>query len=375
MPINAFGGGPGSGKTYGVMAHVILPAIAKGRFVITNIDGLKVDEIYDYVAQEFYKGKIFCIGHIRTCDRNAPEADGFFPGEDALDKAMPVPSPGAPVVVGGDLVVIDEATRYWATGEKVSKAHAYFFREHRHFANEMGHTCDLVVIDPDLTLLARALKGKVEMSSITHKPKELGLNRYVVKLFRGVKLTGKPVSVAGPHKFAPEVYNLYRSYAVEGAKEQAIDGRQSLLPQLLRKLGFLALVAAVSIGGLVWVVMHKVNSLKEAKGGAVEASAAAGGPVVVPNPVRASGGPVGASAVPYSASGSGVSASLRVAGEVVLRGERWVLLSDGSRVRLENPAAFAGRGVLMVGNVQGQRVTAWSGADGSAGRDTGTGAK
>lgn len=98
MPINAFGGGPGSGKTYGVVQHVILPAIAAGRFVITNIEGLNDQAIYDYVAANFYKGKILCIGHIRRCDRNAPEGVGFFPGEEALDMPVPVPQPDAPTV-------------------------------------------------------------------------------------------------------------------------------------------------------------------------------------------------------------------------------------------------------------------------------------
>jgi zona occludens toxin len=50
MPINAFGGGPGSGKTYGVMEHVILPAIAEGRFILTNIEGLNAQAIYDYTV-------------------------------------------------------------------------------------------------------------------------------------------------------------------------------------------------------------------------------------------------------------------------------------------------------------------------------------
>lgn len=90
MPINAFGGGVGTGKTYGVMEHVVLPAVAAGRFIITNIEGLNEQAIYDYVAKHFYKGKIICIGHIRCCDRNAPGEEDFFPGQDALDKAVPV---------------------------------------------------------------------------------------------------------------------------------------------------------------------------------------------------------------------------------------------------------------------------------------------
>lgn len=229
MPINAFGGGPGSGKTYGVMEHVILPAVAQGRFILTNIEGLQPDAIYEYVAANAPKGKIICIGHIRTCSRNLPEDDDFFPAEEALDIAMPVPSPDRQKVNGGDLVVIDEATRYWETGEKIKPKHRYFFREHRHFSNECGHTCDLVVIDPDLSLLHRTLKGKIELASVTRKLKELGVERYMVDLFPKCRITRKAQQSRGPYSFQKEIYSLYKSYSHEKAKEQQIDKRQNLL--------------------------------------------------------------------------------------------------------------------------------------------------
>ncbi len=354
MPINAFGGGPGSGKTYGVMEHVILPAIAQGRFILTNIEGLNPDAIYQHVADNAPKGKIICIGHIRMCDRGAPGEEEFFPGEVALDKPMQVPSPDLARVCGGDLVVVDEATRYWPQGEKVKTSHAYFFREHRHFSNEMGHTCDLVVIDPDLSLLARPLKGKIEMSSVTHKPKEIGLNRYVVNIFRGAKLTGKPTQTLGPYGFKKEIYSLYKSYSHDKAKEQAIDKRQNVLknPRLW------AFAASILImGGLsLWGVIHFLKSAGKApepkdKDGKPAASA--------PAASAAPGAPAGAVS---GGGGSGKSDSLRIAGEVTINGERWVVVVDQmGRQRLENPAAFVGRGILLVGNIEGQRVTTWTG--------------
>lgn len=351
MPINAFGGGVGTGKTYGVMEHVMLPAVAAGRFIITNIEGLNEQAIYDFVAKHFYRGKIICIGHIRRCDRNAPEEEDFFPGQDALDKAVPVPAADAPKVIGGDLVIVDEATRYWPQDEKVKKSHAYFFREHRHFANEMGHTCDLVVIDPDLSMLARALKGKVEMSSITHKPKEIGLNKYVVNLYRGVTLRAKPVSTQGPFSFKKEVYSLYKSYANEKAKEQAIDKRQNLLknPRLWFYVGGMVLLFSLCIWGLYAYYRHQVDKFTPKDEKATSAVAVPGTPA--------------SSALAPAVTSSGKSDVLRVAGEVVLHGERWVLLTnhDGT-VRLENPAAFVGLGPTMVGNVEGQRVATWTGA-------------
>jgi zona occludens toxin len=350
MPINAFGGGPGTGKTYGVMEHVIIPAIAKGRFVLTNIDGLNDELIYQYVIDNFYKNKIICIGHIRRCERNAPEREDFFPGEQSLDKALPVPAPDFPVVSPGDLVVIDEATRYWPQGEKTTKADAYFFREHRHFVNEMGHTCDLVVIDPDLTLLARALKGKVEMSSLTHKPKELGINRYVVRMYRGVKLTGKPVSVSSPSPFKKEIYALYRSYAVANAKEQTIDGRQSLLKGLGSTLFFCVLLMGLG-GYFLWRWMHPPGSKPAVAARPGQASAVAGSP----------GQPAAAPGAVAPGAKPPVSTTFRVTGSVSLRGRSWVVLSDGVHARLESVGSFVGSGATVVGDLDGERVTTWSG--------------
>ncbi|MEC5159123.1 zonular occludens toxin domain-containing protein [Janthinobacterium sp. CG_S6] len=348
MPINAFGGGPGSGKTYGVIEHVILPAIASGRFVITNIEGLNCEAIYQYVVDHFYKGKIICIGHIRQCDRDAPGEDGFFPGVDALDKPCRVPDAECRSVVGGDLVVIDEATRYWPQGDKVSKQAAFFFREHRHFANDLGQTCDMVVIDPDLTLLARPLKGKIELSSLTHKTKSIGLNRYVVRLYRGAKLTGKPQSVKGPYPFSKEIYALYKSYSHESATEQTIDKRQNIFSK-----GMIA-------GLLVWVVIlgfagrYTYKYFHPESAQAVLAKSATSG--------DATGQAAAASRSAVQLRPS-FSQEWRYAGSYTAKGQQWVVLVDSSgRLRAESPSVFSGTGALAVGDVDGTRVTSYSGA-------------
>jgi zona occludens toxin len=349
MPINAFGGGPGSGKTYGVVEHVILPAIASGRFVLTNIDGLNTDEIYEYVLKNSYKDKIICLGHIRTCSRTRPSEPGFFPGDAQLDAPCPCPAPDSDVVVGGDLVVIDEATRYWVLGEKVSKEAAFFFREHRHFSNVCGQTCDLVVIDPDLTQLARSLRGKIELSSLTHKPKAVGLNRYTVRIYRGAKLTGKPQSVNGPYAFKKEIYGLYKSYSHENAKEVAVDRRQNLLksPALwMALIGCFGLLGVCSWG--VWAFFHHGEPPAKSV-------------VSVPGEVAKPGiAPVVSAVVPVPL--PPVSEVWRVAGSFSSNGVAWVVLADrAGHLRYESPSVFIGAGSVAVGQVDGARVTGWSG--------------
>lgn len=345
MPINAFGGGPGSGKTYGVVEHVILPAVKAGRFILTNIDGLNTDLIYQYVIDNMYDGKIICLGHIRSCSRNRPNDDDFFPGDSQLDKPCPCPSPDADVVVGGDLVVIDEATRYWPMGEKVSKESAFFFREHRHFSNDIGHSCDLVVIDPDLMLLARPLRGKIELSSLTHKPKAIGLDKYVVRLYRGCKLTGKPQSINGPYKFRPAIYALYKSYSHDNAKEVAIDSRQNIFKSKAFWMfsGGVLLMSVVGAWG-AWRFFHPDQP--------VQVKPALSGKPSYP--------PVGVIAAVVAPPTH--SETWRVAGSFSSRGLQWVVLSDPSgRLRVESPSAFIGHGAAAVGQIDGATVTSWTG--------------
>lgn len=354
MPINAFGGGPGTGKTYGVVEHVILPAIAEGRFVLTNIDGLNVDAIYDYVVEKYGKlDKIICVGHIRSCGRGRPGDDDFFPGESSLDNPCAVPDLVTDRVVGGDLVVIDEATRYWPMGEKASKAAQFFFREHRHFSNELGQTCDLVVIDPDLMLLNRHLRGKIELSSITHKPKGLGLNKYTVRMYRQCKLTGKPQSIGGPYAFKPEVYALYRSYSHEGAKETAIDGRQNILRSkfLWSYVAFLVLVLSAA-GYFLWGYFHPSAPVVADSGVVPAVLTHVPGQMHSPSAISAPG-----AATPR------ISEQWRLVGSYSGPGGAWVVLADpDGRIRMESPSVFTG-GLVAVGQVDGATVTRYSGRD------------
>ncbi len=341
MPINAFGGGPGSGKTYGVMEHVILPAIAEGRFILTNIEGLKAQAIYDYTVANAPKGKIICIGHIRTCDRSAPDDDEFFPGDEALDKPSPVPSPDYSRVAPGDLVVMDEATRHWAQGEKIKRGHAFFFREHRHFTNVMGQSCDMVVIDPDLTLIARQLRGKFEMASVTHKPKELGMNKYVVNIYPRGRVSGKPTQTRGPYSFREEIYSLYKSYSHDKAKEQSIDGRQSLFSdkRFLYKIVFMLIAAVFAVWKLWHFFDDKINPGAKA-GTTITQDASAPG-----------------AASPKSE----YSADWRIVGVLDVGGVRQVVLAGTNGIRMDEAIYYKGAGLSMTGRLDGKKVTRFSG--------------
>ena len=57
MPINAYTGLMGSGKTYEVVTNVILPAVLQGRRIVTNIEGINIDQIHAHLEKTNKEGK------------------------------------------------------------------------------------------------------------------------------------------------------------------------------------------------------------------------------------------------------------------------------------------------------------------------------
>ncbi|MEI7352942.1 zonular occludens toxin domain-containing protein, partial [Pectobacterium parmentieri] len=47
MAISAYVGVPGSGKSFEVVRSVIIPAVAQGRRVVSNVYGLNPEKIYE----------------------------------------------------------------------------------------------------------------------------------------------------------------------------------------------------------------------------------------------------------------------------------------------------------------------------------------
>ncbi|HDL6282127.1 TPA: hypothetical protein PXD88_002613, partial [Mannheimia haemolytica] len=59
----------------------------------------------------------------------------------------------------GDLIIIDEVWRIWGNDKDIPKNHRSFIAEHRHFADPItGVTCDLVVINQDISQIPRFIK-------------------------------------------------------------------------------------------------------------------------------------------------------------------------------------------------------------------------
>lgn len=159
-----------------------------------------------------------------------------------------IPDSGPSVVQPGDFVVIDEAWRYWSDANMLSPEHMNFFRMHRHYVDEKGQTCDLLVLIQDFGSLNRFLRGVCELVLIFYKMKSLGLmSRYRVEVYEGKPRKATLTSRSVWQKYDKAIFPLYQSYDGNQGKETATDDRQNLFKN--KRLMFFFAVVLI---GFIW---------------------------------------------------------------------------------------------------------------------------
>jgi zona occludens toxin len=335
MAINAYTGLMGSGKSYEAVRSTIIPAIANGRRVVTNIDGVNGDRIRAYCAETMKKDpeSMGVVVHVSNDDVLRPD---FFPSEDGSNQSTVLP---------GDVVVIDEAWRFWPNGVQIEKEHMTFFRMHRHYTHpETGVACDVVLILQNIGDLHRSVKAVVELTAVTTKLKTLGLNKsYRIQLYEGGRTTKSSLFDTRVQNYDKRIFPLYASYAAAGGNEKAIDSRQNILknPRIIA----VGLGALAMLGVSGFFILSFFDKPDESPSEPV-----AGNPALpVSEVVQASN-----DAPPIT-----TSAEYRIAGEASIQGVPYVVLldRDGS-FRFEPVSASVGLGALRVIDVGPSRARA-----------------
>lgn len=351
MAITFYGGVMGSGKSYEVVSGPVCDAVAAGRRVVTNVAGINEEKIHEYLIAK-RKGinpdRLGSIVHV-TDERVMQPA--FFPDEKKPDVAT--------VVQGGDLVVIDEAWRFW--DGKLPDEHMQFFRMHRHYVQaDTGVTCDVVLISQDINGLHRSLKAVIELSFRMHKLKSIGQpTAYRVEMYEGYKQNKSTRVSTFVKKYQKDVFPLYKSYDGDNAKEVQVDKRQNMLrdPKVIGTA--VAVVLLWSFGGYFtyrFFARHGGDAPKvEASAGAQQSEASAAASMPAPGNAKGAGGPASSGKDDYSS-------EWRVAGAYEANGERYVVVADSQgRLRVESPSMFRNSGIAAIGEIDGERVAPWSG--------------
>ncbi|WP_174870583.1 zonular occludens toxin family protein [Pectobacterium polaris] len=343
MAISAYVGVPGSGKSFEVVRSVIIPAVAQGRRVVSNVYGLSPDKIYEFIRKN---NKTEKMGEVIHVTNEAVQDELFFPYKNAEIDGKNT------FCQAGDLICIDEAWRIWGSDSTVPQNHRSFIAEHRHFAHsETGVTCDLVVINQSISNLPRFIRDRTETTYKMTKLKNLGLrSAYRVEIYGGAKLTkSERVSVKN-YFYDKKIFPLYQSYDGNGS-EQVVDKRQSIFSNITLLIVIAALVVTVSLGGwYLWGFFHPENKKtpvhQNQPAGAVSQSQQ--------NPAVPAPAPI---ATPK------ISTQWRVSGVIQDKNGRFVVLSgtDG-RQRVEPAAGFVVSGSIVSGVLDGEIVTTWSGS-------------
>lgn len=331
----------GSGKSFECVRSVIVPAILKGRNVVTNVDGINGDLIREYCINQF-EADPDKLGIIRHCMNDEVAKADFLPHGTEAET----------FVKSGEMVCIDEAWRFWGVGKKILDQHAIFFREHRHYVDpDTKVSCDLVLMVQDINDLHRMLKYVVEITFKTTKIKSLGLNKtYRVEMWEGYKLTNSARLSVEVKKYDPKIFPLYSSYTGGKGVELQVDKRQNVLAS--KKLWMLIIgffiFGSTGVyftwrmfnGGLSKKSDSEFSDKSTTKSQANEKSAQ--------NPVL---------------SDSEYSEKWRYVGQFKNKdGLLMSVVSDQSgRVRIESPSVFNGSGHVAVGEVDHKKVTVWTG--------------
>lgn len=346
MAINAYTGLMGSGKTYEVVASVILPAIKAGRNIVTNIHGLNAELIYAHLGKPD-EGCEF--GKIQLVKNEQVESADFFPT--FLDEHFIVTE--KTVVKPGDVVAIDEAWRPWGSTSKAVQAHMAFFREHRHCVNDKGVSCDLALVTQDITDIHKLLKNVIEMTFVFTKLKTLGMSkRYRIQMYEGSKLYKTKLTSWSTATYNKKIFPLYKSYssATGSGVEKSLDSRQNLFKSTAF---FLPVVIAVTcIGVAIWYLTDffnpdRVKKPTEKTPVGVSAQAA---PSISSNST---------SPLPSVAAASVSSSLVSIAGAVTISGDTWAVLNGPDGLRIASPSMVRSRGISAMTQDENKAVPSY----------------
>lgn len=197
MTIQYFCGRPGSGKSYGVIENVLIPALKINRPVFTNIP-LNLPDI----ARDFPNG----YSNITVFD-NDDVTGAACPGEFLMS------------IPGGALIIIDECWRWWSSGVRVNDIPALdkeFFAEHRHKVGEGGLTQEIVLVSQSPAQIAKYLRDLIDQTVLTVKNNGAGSEKtFTVKIFSAcIPSIDRPgeAQQSGLGTYKPAIYKYYKSH-------------------------------------------------------------------------------------------------------------------------------------------------------------------
>lgn len=339
MAIYGYAGKPGSGKSYSVVANVVIPGLEAGRTVYHNM-----------ILNE---GRLMAMTGGRG--RLVP-----FDAESTPDQLVANAPPGA-------LVIIDESLRYWPAGTRANKVPPHqleFFTKHRHYVGDDGRSTDIVLVAQDFgSQCAAFIRDLIEYTYRCVSLRAIGTGkRFRREIYDGVVKGDKPPASKLLRKelikFDPKIFACYQSHTASAkgvAGEELHDKTVTVWKDWRVTAAGVALVAAVF---LITLAIHSLRSFStqhlDGEGvsdpARIEHREIARDAAAPPRPV------------PMAPVRPPESKTLRLSGEIVINGRRRYVADSEHSHRFIHPADCS---IDRAGNrtctVDGQLVATWTG--------------
>lgn len=225
--VTALAGLPGGGKSYSAVELFVLPALAEGRKIMTNVPLLM-----DAIHRDFPGSRVVLWDDITGINF-----------EDVGD---------------GCLLMLDEVWRLWPQGKSAKNipvSELAVIKEHRHRSDSKGRSMDVVLICQDTGDIAAPIRGMIETTIISTKHLDLGAeNAYRRDYYRGaIKGQEGPKNAlirSENGKYKKEVYQYYKTHmgAQAGiAPDEKRTVKTSIFGSMRFKLGAAAALSALAL--------------------------------------------------------------------------------------------------------------------------------
>lgn len=233
MAIEAYTGLPGDGKTYEVVKSVIVPAIARGQRVVTNIRGLNAEKIGQHLSLP--TGRVSQL--IKTFEMDDAYSPDFYPSEGKDDG----------VLEWGAFNIVDEAHFVWGTGTKFNDRAKYFLRQHRHEQADERST-QIVAITQSVDDLTSYVRNVVAVTTRCVKQRAYGRNRtYWCRKFNGATEEEGRMLNQNVYQYTAPYIHMYSTQRGKRVDEKGVDTRLVIWRNRKVQLSFLAIGVTVVV--------------------------------------------------------------------------------------------------------------------------------
>jgi zona occludens toxin len=255
MPIVVHIGNVRQGKSYAAVADRIVPALAEGRHVVTNIEGMASDEAREkmrlLLAKRFkYDGEI----RLTHAGHSQLQAAPVFPVNQHREDehGVRVFDDSESLVKFGSLIVWDEASKFETKNLPDIWREAITY--HGHWARD-GRCVDMVLVHQHWDSLAPIIRASSEL--VFEFVKRASGNRYFRfkyespgdrKLSRGSKQV-----LRDSYKYDPEIFALYKTNSdASGATNDNIAERFQDSEWVKRRKRWMMILGAATV---VWLAL------------------------------------------------------------------------------------------------------------------------